>query len=127
MRTSLSSVEQLHLFFIEAVRRSKLRRPPGMGYRDAAAACLKIPVSECRRLQQHGAYCSRAHRMGFRVADFALKQRGSLEDLPPFNELVIGVDYDRLLEWMAKHHRDELIQRHRDLHRPSGRDVLLDS
>lgn len=106
----MNFVDQMRLFFITTIRYSPLRRPPGKNYIDVAAECLGIPVSECRRLQRYGASDRQAHRLGCRFAGFAIKKRGSLENLPPFLDLICEVDIAELCEWLSENRVDELEQ-----------------
>ena len=112
----MNFVDQMRRFFIVAVKNSKLRRPPGMDYLDVAAACLGISRLECQRIAQHGANDRYAYRLGYRFADFAIKKRGSLENLPPFLDLICEVDIAELCEWLSVHRVDELGQWWVDLH-----------
>lgn len=116
-------LDEIRTYFIVAIMYSRLPRPEGHNYLTLAAKVLGIPVVECRRLVAMGANNRAAYRIGYRWASLAIERRRSLENLPPFHELICEVDIAEFCDWMMRHGRiREMVDYWNDLQAPEEQD-----
>jgi len=106
----------LPIFAMCAVKYSGLKRPPGENYKTITARIMGLSKEEADRVFSQGADNSRAWRVGYSMLDFALKRRGSLDNLPSFAELITEFPFQEWIDHMIASDRIEvLVELHADL------------